>query len=59
MAERMPGVAAVLVRPAQAPEAAAIVGSAAVCTSLDAFIARGPAVAIECASASMLAETGS
>ena len=58
LAERMPGVAAVLVRPAQAPEAAAIVGSAAVCTSLAAFMARGPAVAIECASASMLAETG-
>lgn len=54
----MPGVAAVLVRPAQVQDASAIVGSAAVCTSLDAFIARGPAVAIECASASMLAEMG-
>ncbi len=55
----MPGVAAILVRPAHVQEASAIVGSAAVCTSLDQFIARRPAVAIECASASMLAETGS
>lgn len=55
----MPGVAAVLVRPMQVQDASALVGSAAVCTTLDEFIARGPAVAIECASASMLAETGS
>lgn len=55
----MPGVAAILVRPTQVQEASAIVGSAAVCTSLDQFIARRPSVAIECASASMLAETGS
>jgi aspartate dehydrogenase len=58
LAIRMPCVAAVLVRPAQVPAAAEIVGHASVCTSLDAFIARRPAVAVECASASVLAEMG-
>lgn len=55
---RVPGVVAVLVRPEAAADAAAIVGGAAVCTSLGQFIEREPAVAVECASASVLAETG-
>jgi aspartate dehydrogenase len=58
LASRWPGLRAVLVRPGQADAAAAIAGAASVCTTLEAFIARKPAIAIECASASTLADTG-
>lgn len=58
VAVRLPGAAAVLVRPAQAEMAAMLVGRAAVCTSVAEFIARRPAVALECALASVLAEIG-
>lgn len=58
VAVRLPGASAVLVRPAQAEMAAALVGHAAVCTTVDEFIARRPAVALECALASVLAEIG-
>ncbi|MDI1284542.1 MAG: aspartate dehydrogenase [Reyranella sp.] len=58
LARRWPGVRAVLVRPSQAADAAAIIGAAAVCTTLADFVARRPAIAIECASASTLADVG-
>jgi aspartate dehydrogenase len=58
VAVRLPGASAVLVRPAQAEMAANLVGGAAVCTSVADFIARRPAVALECALASVLAEIG-
>jgi aspartate dehydrogenase len=50
---RLPGAAAILVKPTQASTA----GKAA-CTTLDDFIAAKPAIAIECASAPVLAEHG-
>ena len=55
---RLPGVAAILVRPMHAAEAAAIAGAGTVCTTLDAFIARKPSVAIECASVDALISYG-
>jgi aspartate dehydrogenase len=55
---RLPGAVAILVRPSQAADAAALVGADRVCTTLGAFIARAPAVAIECASAQALIESG-
>ena len=58
LASRLPGLAAVLVRPAQADVAAAEVGAAVVCTTLEAFTAHKPSVAVECASAGALAELG-
>jgi aspartate dehydrogenase len=50
---RLPGAAAILVKPAQAFAA----GKSA-CATIDDFIAAKPAVAIECASAPVLAEHG-
>lgn len=58
LATRLPGAAAILVRPAQVAEAAALVGAAKVCTDLDAFIARKPPVALECASPQALKDCG-
>ena len=58
LAVRLPGVAAVLVRPARAAETAAIVDAEKVCTTLDAFVARQPSVAIECASPQALIDCG-
>jgi aspartate dehydrogenase len=58
LAMRLPGVQAVLVRPAQAADAARLVGNDAVCISLEAFLARQPTVAVEAASGQVLAETG-
>jgi aspartate dehydrogenase len=58
LAGRLKGATAVLVRPSQAAEAAVIVGTEAVVTSREAFLARKPAIAVECASARMLAEIG-
>ena len=55
---RLPGVAAVLVRPSQAADVAAVVGADKVCASLDAFIACRPGVAIECASTQALIDCG-
>jgi aspartate dehydrogenase len=58
LASRLAGATAVLVRPAQMADAAAAVGSDIVCTTLDAFVARKPAVAIECASPAFLSQAG-
>lgn len=58
LATRLPGATAVLVRPSQVVEAAAIVGADKVCTTLDAFVARKPGAAIECASAQALIDHG-
>ncbi|MGE0579828.1 hypothetical protein, partial [Reyranella sp.] len=58
VAVRLPGAVAVLVRPSQADMAASLVDRAAVCTSAAEFIARRPAVALECALAPVLAEIG-
>ena len=58
LAARLPGAVAILVRPSQAGDVAALVGADKVCTTLDAFIAHAPAVAIECASAQALIESG-
>ncbi|CAN5872734.1 aspartate dehydrogenase [soil metagenome] len=58
LAARLPGIAAVLVRPVQADEAAALVGADKVCTTLEAFLARKPPIAVECASARTLSELG-
>ena len=58
LATRLPGVAAVLVRPSRAAETAAIVDADKVCTTLDAFVSRRPSVAIECASAQALIDCG-
>ena len=58
LAARLPGAAAILVRPSQGGDVAALVGADKVCTTLDAFIARTPSVAIECASAQALIESG-
>jgi aspartate dehydrogenase len=52
LATRLPGAVAILVRQTAAG------GRDAFCTSLDAFIAARPAVAIECASAQALIEYG-
>ena len=57
LAERLPG-ALVLVRPSHAEEAIRLVGRGQVCTSLEAFLARKPPIAAECASRQCLAETG-
>lgn len=60
MAARPPGpaLAAVLVRQDQAEEARRALAAAFVCTDLEAFLARRPDVAVECASASTLASLG-
>jgi aspartate dehydrogenase len=68
LATRLPGVAAILVRPAQAaamqapamqaPAMQALVGAAKVCTTLEAFIAHRPTIAIESASPQALIECG-
>lgn len=58
LAVRCAGVRAVLVRPAQVVEASAVVGAENVCTTLEAFVARRPGIAIECASAAALVELG-
>jgi aspartate dehydrogenase len=58
LAERLPVAVALLVREAQAKDAAARVGSEAVCTSLRRFIERAPAVAVECASPQALTDYG-
>jgi aspartate dehydrogenase len=52
LATRLPGAVAILVRQTQAG------GRDGLCTSLEAFIAAKPAVAIECASAQALIEYG-
>jgi aspartate dehydrogenase len=53
-----PRLAALLCRPAQAGALAARFGAAAICTDLPGFIARAPQVAVEAASAALLAEAG-
>lgn len=53
-----PAMVAMLVRPAQAEAAASLVGRDAVCTTLDAFVVRRPAIAVECASAKALTDYG-
>jgi aspartate dehydrogenase len=58
LAARLPGASAILVHPSQGGDVAALVGADKVCTTLDAFIARTPSVAIECASAQALIESG-
>lgn len=58
VAIRLPGAAAVLVRPSQAAMAAGLVDPAVVCTTLGDFIARRPSVALECALAPVLAGIG-
>jgi aspartate dehydrogenase len=58
LATRLGGAAAVLVRPAQAADAAALIGAGKVCTTLGSFIDRRPAVAVESASGAFLAEAG-
>jgi aspartate dehydrogenase len=58
LAMRLPCAAAILVRPSQAEAAAVIVGADKVCTTLDAFIAHKPGVAIECASTQALIDCG-
>ncbi len=58
LATRLPGARAVLVHPARAADAARLVGGDAVSTSLEGFLARKPAVAVECASAEVLAAMG-
>lgn len=57
-ADDAPPLVAVLVRPSQVAEAAALVGADKVCTTLDTFIARRPAITVESASAAVLAELG-
>lgn len=52
------GLVAVLVRPAQLDAARALAGTARVCTDLGQFLALRPDVAVECASAAVLAEIG-
>lgn len=54
LSRRLPGAAAILVRPVQRTAVGGDVG----CTTLQAFIARKPAIAIECASAQALMEYG-
>jgi aspartate dehydrogenase len=58
LATRLPDVAAILVRPAQAGEACALVGADKVCTTLESFVARKPGVAVECASPQALRDCG-
>lgn len=58
LATRFVGIRALLVRPSQAAEAAAVVGSENVCTTFDGFVARRPRIAVECASAAALVEFG-
>jgi len=58
LAARLPGAFTVLVRPAQSDDAAALLGPDRVCTTLDAFLARKPDIAIECASPRTLADIG-
>ena len=58
LAERLGGVAVVLVRPAQAGQAAERLGREAVSTSLAEFLARRPEIVVECASAATLTEIG-
>ncbi|HJQ60235.1 MAG TPA: aspartate dehydrogenase domain-containing protein [Vineibacter sp.] len=58
LAGLVPSPVVVLVRPAQVADAAEVVGREAVVTALDAFLARRPAIAIECASALALAAFG-
>lgn len=57
LAQRMAG-AVVLVRPQQADEAARLLGPGNVFTTLEAFLARKPPVAVECASRDCLATVG-
>jgi len=57
LAARLPG-AVLLVRPSRAAEAATLVGAERVCTTLDAFIAQRPSIAIECASTDSLRAHG-
>jgi aspartate dehydrogenase len=49
-----PHCVAALVRPAQLDQALLVLGEDRVCTSLDAFVSRRPAIAVECASAAAL-----
>lgn len=58
LAGRLGGATAVLVRPAQIARAAMLVGPEAAVSSLEAFLARRPAIAFECASPQTLAELG-
>jgi aspartate dehydrogenase len=60
LAARPPGpaLAAVLVRPDQAEDARRRLGGGVVCTDLEAFLARRPDVAVECASAATLTSIG-
>ena len=58
LAARLPDARAVLVRPAQAADAASLVGADNVFTTLESFLARKSAIAVECASARTLAEIG-
>lgn len=58
LAARLPGLHAILVRPEQSDDAAALLGADRVCTALGAFLARKPAVAIECASPRTLVDIG-
>jgi aspartate dehydrogenase len=58
LATRLPGAVAILVGASRAAEATAMVGADKVCTTLDAFIAHKPSVAIECASAQALIDFG-
>ena len=55
---RLPEVRAVLVRPSQAADAASLVGAENVVTTLESFLSRKPAIAVECASPRTLAEVG-
>ena len=50
--------AVVLVRPRHAEEAVRLVGRERVCTTLEAFLAHKPPIAVECASHQWLAERG-
>lgn len=54
LVQRLPGAVAVLAR----DPASAGLDPALVCTTLEAFVARAPAIAVECASAAALAELG-
>lgn len=54
----MPPPVAVLVRPSHAAEVATLVGPDKVCTTLESFMARQPGIALECATAAVLAELG-
>lgn len=51
--QRLPGAAAILVKPTRAS-----IAGKSTCTTIDDFIAARPVIAIECASASALAEYG-